>query len=352
MSLQNTLTKTVRPDGQGWLATSDSDAFFDLVMDACKLWELPVAQQSRTHLVVTSDIGEINFARADAGVAISIVSDTDANLFMLRETVAAQIDYFAPTLADCLTWDAAPDTGTMPPNFRLAKVVSLAPLGVHFWRLTVMGDDLGAFSHTGLHLRLALPERGGRAQWPVLNDRGRVRWPDKSALHVAVYTIRSFDPVSGGLVIDVFRHAGGTSSDWLEQAVPGAMVGLMGPGGGWVPDAPHLVIAGDETAIPAIARILDAMPGTTTGTALIEVAETCDYPLPDCPAGMDLHLLSRARGDTLETAMAGVDLGAADHRYVWFAAEKDRATAMRQHLRETQGVGRHESYISAYWQRG
>ncbi len=352
MSFLNTAPKSASVDGTGWLATSDSAAFFDQVLDACKLWELPVTRQGDAKLVVTSDLGEIRFDTAGAGVGISIASDNDANLFMLRETVAAQIDYFSPELAEALTWQAAPATGTMPPNFKLAKVLSVTPMGAHFWRLSVTGAGLDAFAHTGLHIRLALPAKNCTAQWPMLNEKGRVRWPAKTALHVAVYTVRSFDPATGVLDIDVFRHAGGPTCDWLEQAASGDMVGLMGPGGGWVPVTPHLVIAGDETALPAIARMLEAMPDTTTGTALIEMADVCDYPLPACPDAMQIHLLSRARGDTLEAALESANLGTPGQRFVWFAAEKDRATAMRHKLRETKGVDRQDSYITAYWNRG
>lgn len=334
----------------GWLKTSDGLALLGQITEACHSLGLTTADERPGELRVVTEIGSITFKCSNDGVEIGVWSESEGNRFMLRETVIALIDQISPTLADGLCWDSAPDEGAFPPNFRVAEIVSIAEVGSLFWRLGVQADDLDAFGCDGLHLRLALPRHGAAPSWPRLNGKGRVRWPEKQQLHVAVYTIRTFEPQIGTLTIDVFRHEGGATSDWIETARIGDVVGLMGPGGGWLPTASNLTICGDETAIPAIARILESASTLVTGVALLEVEVALEYPLPDLPSGMGLRVLSRACGQTLESEMQAIDIGQRGSRHVWFAAEKKRASAMRRHLREERGVERDESYVTAYWQ--
>jgi NADPH-dependent ferric siderophore reductase len=93
------------------------------------------------------------------------------------------------------------------------------------------------------------------------------------------FTVRSYDPASAEMVIDVAEHAHGLAIDWLRAARPGAQV-LMAGARSWYspPAAGHHVLAGDLAALPALARILAE---TGPAVAVTVIAEVLDRSEPD-----------------------------------------------------------------------
>ena len=79
---------------------------------------------------------------------------------------------------------------------------------------------------------------------------------------------------------------GGPTAEWALAVEPGEEVGLLGPAGGWMPDNEDILLAGDETAVPAIARIAQQLPANATGHVLISL-ETENGKVPLTPAGGD-----------------------------------------------------------------
>ncbi|CAH1650884.1 Fe(3+)-hydroxamate ABC transporter permease FhuB [Hyphomicrobiales bacterium] len=75
-----------------------------------------------------------------------------------------------------------------------------------------------------------------------------------------VYTIRAIDHARKELAIDVVLHDDSVGSNWARNAEPGDRAGLLGPGGGDVIPADWYLLCGDETALPAIARIAAELP--------------------------------------------------------------------------------------------
>lgn len=68
------------------------------------------------------------------------------------------------------------------------------------------------------------------------------------------YTIRRIDAAAGWLEIDFVLHeAPGLAGDFARLARPGDICGMSGPCGLGVKPAGHYLLAGDETALPAIA---------------------------------------------------------------------------------------------------
>src|SRR5690606_14755609 len=88
-------------------------------------------------------------------------------------------------------------------------------------------------------------------------------------------------------------------SAWAAQAAIGQQIGLSGPGGRTAQPAAWMLLAGDETALPAIARIGESLPADTRGVVLIEVQSPADQIELSLPSGMTLLWLHR------ETAAAG-----------------------------------------------
>lgn len=97
-------------------------------------------------------------------------------------------------------------------------------------------------------------------------------WPEnRAAPHRAVYTLVEVPPEEGWFSVDLFEHPGGVATGWASIASPGDVVGIMGPAGGAAPPGERLILAGDETALPAIRRILQGFTPDRRGAVLLEV---------------------------------------------------------------------------------
>ncbi|AGT10277.1 siderophore-interacting protein [Paracoccus aminophilus] len=284
--------------------------------------------------------GEFGAKKRGEGTLFFARAHQPGDLPALQARLAALTD--AP-----LRWISPDDAGALPPNVSLATVESLRPIGAHFWRLRLRSTGLDRLAQSdSLHFRLLLPPKGEAApDWPRIGANGQTVWPSGAkALHRPPYTTRAIDPAEGWIETDIFRHDGGRISDWAAQARPGETVGLAGPAGGGVPDAPELVLAGDETAYPAIARILEARAGQATGHVWL-IGASHDYPLPR-PEGFEITHLP---GDPAALAEALRRLTPAPDRFFWMAAERAVISALRTVVLDELGVDAKRTHLSAYW---
>ncbi|PVE26494.1 siderophore-interacting protein [Microvirga sp. KLBC 81] len=89
------------------------------------------------------------------------------------------------------------------------------------------------------------------------------------------YTIRGMDRAARTISVDFVLHGDTPAPTWARQAKPGDTIEAKGPRGGTVlrPNADWHLLTGDETCIPAIAHILEAMPVGTKAFAFIEVGD-------------------------------------------------------------------------------
>lgn len=231
-------------------------------------------------------------------------------------------------------WDRV-DAGALAPGLSLMRVLSVTQRSPGFVRVRLTGPDAARFGLGSLHFRLLLPPAGRVAVWPRIGASGRTEWPTGAdALHRPVYTVA--DQGKDWLDFDIFRHAGSPTCDWALSGPQGSTVGIIGPGGGWCPEADRLHLFGDETALPAMARMLDLAQGEVT--AHIRAACHNLGPLADDPRV--------ARCDDLLAALAGADFGSGS--FVWFAAEAAQARQARKHLIE-RGIDRKDFLSAAYW---
>ena len=172
------------------------------------------------------------------------------------------------------------------------------------------------------------------------------------------FSVRRWDPAAGELLIDFVTHGdSGTAGRWAVTARPGDRVQFSGPSGGYRPDPDvtwHLMV-GDESALPAIAASLEAVPAT--GRALlVAVVEGPGGELPlDCPAPLDvtwLHrsTLTRPSDEALAAAVGALSFPADDvHAFVHGEAVETRA--VRRLLLGERGVPRERLSVSPYWRR-
>lgn len=252
------------------------------------------------------------------------------------------------------------EDGLLPAVIEVARVVDITP---HMRRITFAGRGVEVYAKDPTrvpNIKLVFPRENGDLDLPGNDGTGRLLWPDPTVKQmIRTYTVRRLDPAAGEMDIDFVKHGDeGLASGWAEHAQPGDRIGAAGGGGVVAPVADWYLIVGDETALPAIGRMLERLPEGARGVAVIEVAdehEQQDLPSPadieirwvhrnGAPAGTTTHLLDAA------TAVA---LPAGDvKRFAWVSAESKTVQAMRKWLRAEARFDRKATLVIGYWRIG
>jgi len=179
--------------------------------------------------------------------------------------------------------------------------------------------------------------------------------PDGSPV-TRTYTVRAVDAAARTLDIDFVVHGDeGLAGPWAATATAGDRISLMGPGGGYAPDATadrHL-FAGDLSAVPAIAAALEALPADAAGQVFLEI-ESADAEIAlVAPAGVEVIWIVDAAHDPETLASALRDAAWPDGRVQVFAhGERESMKAIRRVLFDEQGLDRGQVSLSGYWARG
>ncbi|AOS64375.1 siderophore-interacting protein [Actinoalloteichus hymeniacidonis] len=249
-----------------------------------------------------------------------------------------------------------------PRLLRVSRVEEITPRTV---RITFVGDDLPGF-HTNDyadHVKLCFPEPGAELPiMPTLGERGIVPTPAGGPQPIfRDYTVRRYDADAGELDIDFVLHDHGIAGRWAGTAAPGAQLGVLGPRGSHVvpDDFDWYLLAGDETALPAIGRRLEELAHRRPDVpvrAFVEVdgpAEEQDLAVGGRTQLTWLHRDGIAAGGTelLSEALSGETLPADGEGYVWVAGEAGVLKPIRRHLR-TLGLSRKNFKVDGYWKRG
>jgi NADPH-dependent ferric siderophore reductase len=235
----------------------------------------------------------------------------------------------------------------------------------------VLGDgDLDAFVMSGgpepdtdAYVNVAIPPAGAAyAAGPGVFDPATVRddHPQERQPARRRYTVRAWDDAAKVLTLDFVVHGDdGVAGPWAKSAQPGDVLVFQGPGGGYRPDpgADWHLLVGDESALPAIAASLEAVPD---GVPVV-VRLLCDGPEHELelttPGELDLQWLHR-HGDTGDTG--DVERLAGSVRALTFPAgrvhafvhgEADEVRAIRRHLLAERGLSRADMSCSPYWRR-
>ena len=226
-------------------------------------------------------------------------------------------------------------------------------------RVTLGGAGLDGFaitSPTG-HIKLFLPADGDTE--PALPTFGAdgIEWPAGRPRSVMrTYTPRRFDPSRLELDVEFFLHGVGPASRWAASATVGDRAAIAGPGRGYHPDpaAGWFLIAGDESAIPAIGMIVESLPEGAPARVVVEVTSTEDeQPLPRRHGVTTewLHRDGRQPGELLEETMRGARLPSRNGR-AWVAAEASRIRAIRRHLVTDGHLAPEHVVTRGYWRAG
>ncbi|WP_308123647.1 siderophore-interacting protein [Modestobacter marinus] len=252
---------------------------------------------------------------------------------------------------------ALPDAGDVRPVdvLTVSAVRDVTP-AVRRVTLTAPAEAVAAAGPT---ISLLVPRVGDTAPaWPQIARDGRIVWPQGShGVSLRSYTARRQDPAAGELDVDFVLHGDGPAASWAAAAAPGASLGVAS--GAPLGDAPArwLLLAGDETALPAISRILATAAPTTRGVALLEVAGPEEEQPLSAPVGVELRWLHRASTEPglstlLSDAVAALPRPDGDDLFAWVAAESAAVRGVRADLRGRWGLRRGQHHAIGYWRRG
>lgn len=171
------------------------------------------------------------------------------------------------------------------------------------------------------------------------------------------YTVRRWDAAEQQLTIDFVAHGDeGYAGPWAQRARPGDRLQFKGPGGGYAPDpdADWHLLAGDESALPAIAASLEHLAPGARAIALV-VVDGPEHELElTSPGLVDVVWLHRrdspAPEHLLADAVAALAFppGTVD---VFVHGEADEVGAVRRHLQAERGLDLSGASISPYWRR-
>lgn len=223
------------------------------------------------------------------------------------------------------------------------EVVDIIDVTPRMRRITIVGESLPL-------LGIRLPGQWMKVFVPTPGDEppaGRA------------YTIRQFDRAAGRIAFDVVLHGDdGPGSRWAGRARRGDRLDVGGPRAGHMIDrgAASYILAGDATALPAIAAILDALPDGCRAAAFLEVADKAEEryltPRPDQTITW-LHSGTFVPGTTglIERAVKAASLETEDCQ-VWIAGESSMMRSIRAHLLLDRRVIHPAIESAGYWKLG
>jgi NADPH-dependent ferric siderophore reductase len=167
--------------------------------------------------------------------------------------------------------------------------------------------------------------------------------PDQ--FQVRYYTVRSLE--GDDVVLDVVIHEVGLVTEWASGDCVGDTVGIRAPQGSFSPpaDAVWLLLVGDLTAMPAMARI----SATTSLPTRIWAEVPDDLPgyLPDGPEVTWLRPPAEGRS-RLAAAVERIDWPEG-RGYFWMAGESAQMRAIRKHLMRERGLPNAAYDVMGYW---
>jgi NADPH-dependent ferric siderophore reductase len=289
-------------------------------------------------------------------------------------SAAAAISSVTPAPAPASAAESA--SGLVHGKFRFfpARVVATRRLGPSMVRITFGGDALRSFASGGrdqsFSLFLPHPDQDAPIVPVDAGDDWFGRWramPEDERAVMRSYTVRSQDREHDEVDVDFALHGTGNSSGpaarWAAEAAPGDQVVLLGPAfednrsiGFQLPEGTDwILIAADETALPAAAGILEWLPAGVRARAWIEVPDLKDTQELFSPAEADITWLVRdplgQPGALLAEEIRGTVFpdGAP---YAWTAGEAGMVKTLRRHLVGERGFDRRRVTFSGYWRLG
>lgn len=245
-----------------------------------------------------------------------------------------------------------------PPRFRRVAVDRVERLTPRLARVVLAGPELEGLTvdEPAASVRLLIPAPGESELVMPEWSGNEFLLADGSRPVIRTFTPHRLDAEALELDLWIVVHGHGAASQWAESARPGDPAAVSGTGRGYAVDAtaPAFLLAGDETAIPAMHQLLETLPASARVEAHVEVGDgDAELALPEHPkASVSWHVLRHGtpHGDALVDAVAAADLE--DGARVWAAGEASAMFRIRRHLFEEKGVPRRHATVRGYWKHG
>jgi NADPH-dependent ferric siderophore reductase len=245
-----------------------------------------------------------------------------------------------------------------PARFRQVEVRRLEPRSPRLLRVTLSGAELEDLTVDlpAASVRVLLPQPGADELVVPTWTGNEFLLPDGRRPTIRTFTPARVDRGAKELDVEIVLHGDGAASAWAARAQPGDPAAVSGPGRGYTIafDAPAFLLVGDETAIPAVGQLLEAIPETTPVDVHIEAAGADAFiALPEHPnATIQWHDLpaDAAPGDAMAAAVRAADLSPGTR--VWVAGEAAAVQRIRRHLFEERAWPRPHCTVRGYWKHG
>ena len=207
-----------------------------------------------------------------------------------------------------------------------AEVLRREQLSEHLVRLTLGGPGIAGFRSTGI------PD-----EWVGLVVPGQFQ--------SRYYTVRSWS--DGELVLDVVVHETGLVTEWAAGDCTGDVVTVTEPKGSFaMPEGSSwLMLVGDLTAMPAMARIAESvdLPARIW-------AEVPDHLPTYLPQGSEVTWLEAPGEGSSRLAEVVEDLDWPEGEgYFWMAGESAQMRAIRKHLMRERRLPSTAYDVMGYW---
>lgn len=287
-------------------------------------------------------------------VDIRIETPTDNFMIFIRDEVVEHIGEIDPAAAQAMTWAGGIKVGELPSNFLTLQAVRREEIFPGMIRVTLAGSDVESLVEGGIHIKLMMPEKRGRIPvWPVIGENGGIAWPQEDdKLHSRFVTIRHIRLDVREIDVDIAHHDGGLISDWAALQGDSQQVGVMGPGGDTVlPSHDNVILAGDLTGLPALARFIEDAKEPVSGFLFAEAPSQADLDnyLPASNLNVTAIHPDRFSGEVVDQIG---QCTAEPVSYGWFAGEFSTARAVRSVLTERYGLVKKAQHSMAYWKKG
>jgi NADPH-dependent ferric siderophore reductase len=253
--------------------------------------------------------------------------------------------------------DRAPRRTPRPHHARVVRTDRLTP---HMIRVVLGGETLSGLPlgvSTDHYVKLIFPAEGVSYPEPLDMEAVRRDFPREQWPRTRTYTVRAWDPEAGEITVDFVHHGDeGLAGPWAASVKPGDGIYFAGPGGGYAPDpeAGWHLLAGDESALPAIAAALEELAPGAPARVFVEVAgpEEEQKLLTSADAEIVwLHRGERPVGEALVAAVTALEFPPGDLQ-AFVHGEANFVKELRRYLRVERAIPREQLSISGYWRRG
>lgn len=354
-----TSTANRRYSARAAVQLASIDDYIDPIVEAISTHDMTVEKRGTVHHI-RSPFGNATFEPRQGGFKLTVEASDPGGINRLKHALVGPICFIAAREKLDIRWEGDHADPALPDDLRILHVASVSDISPGFRRITFRGENLERYDRDDqLHCRLIFQPRGiAEPLWPMLDHRGHVVWPADGAVPTRVYTIRQIDTGKGELTIDFALHSSaGPATRWAMDARIGDLVGILGPAANGPKPASFHVLAGDETALPGIARILEMLPADAMGHAFIEVNAKADEQSLQCPSGITIRWLYRDGAAAGTTPLLADAIGAISwpddrsNAFFWGGCEHKAFSTIYRHLRQVVRLPKDRLVLYSHWHR-